>query len=108
MENIINSLSTWAIPALVFFILVYAYLKGVDIYEVFIEGAEEGFKIAIRLIPYLVAMLVAISIFRHSGAMAIAIRVIEPLTSFFAIPAEVLPLAIMRPLSGGGALGITA
>ena len=107
IEIIINYLSKWAIPFLVLFIPTFAYFKGVKVYEVFIEGAEEGFKIAIKLIPYLVAMLVAIGIFRNSGAMAIVVNAISPLTNFLGIPGEVLPLAIMRPLSGGGALGIT-
>ena len=72
-----------------------------------LKGAEEGFKIAIKLIPYLVAMLVAISVFRNSGAMAIVVEALKPVTDLLHIPGEVLPLAIMRPLSGGGALGIS-
>ena len=106
-ELIINVISKWAIPFLVLFIPLFAYIKGVKVYEVFIEGAEEGFKIAIKLIPYLVAMLVAISVFRNSGAMAIVVEALKPVTDLLHIPGEVLPLAIMRPLSGGGALGIS-
>jgi len=107
IEFLIGYVSKWAIPFLIFFIPVFAYIRGVNVYEVFIEGAEEGFKIAIKLIPYLVAMLIAISIFRNSGAMAMSVDTIRPITDFLGIPGEVLPLAIMRPLSGGGALGIT-
>ncbi|NLW25146.1 MAG: spore maturation protein [Clostridia bacterium] len=107
LELIINVISKWAIPFLVLFIPLFAYIKGVKVYEVFIEGAEEGFKIAIKLIPYLVAMLVAISVFRNSGAMAIVVEALKPVTDLLHIPGEVLPLAIMRPLSGGGALGIS-
>lgn len=106
LELIVNIVSKWTIPLLIFFIPIFAYFRGVKVYEVFIEGAEEGFQIAIKLIPYLVAMLVAISIFRSSGAMAIFVEIIKPLTKLLKIPGEVLPLAIMRPLSGGGALGI--
>lgn len=106
LEQIIDILSKWTIPFLVLFIPTFAYFKGVKVYEEFIVGAEEGFKIAIKLIPYLVAMLVAIGVFRNSGAMNILVELIEPVIEIFGIPGEVLPLAIMRPLSGGGALGI--
>lgn len=106
LESAISLISKWAIPFLVIFIPTFAYLKGVNVYEEFIKGAEEGFKIAIKLIPYLVAMLVAIGVFRNSGAMGILIEAINPVIEFLGIPGEVLPLAIMRPLSGGGALGI--
>lgn len=106
VEIFINEISKWIIPILITFIPVYAYFKGVKVYEVFIEGAEEGFKIAIKLIPFLVAMLVAIGIFRSSGAMDIFVKTIKPITSFFNIPADILPLALMRPFSGGASLGI--
>jgi len=106
LESIISLLSKWTIPFLVLFIPAFAYLKGVKVYEEFIVGAEEGFKIAIKLIPYLVAMLVAIGIFRNSGAMNIVVEAISPIIHILGIPGEVLPLAIMRPLSGGGALGL--
>lgn len=107
IEVLIGNISKWVIPFLIFFIPVFAYIRGVKVYEVFIEGAEEGFQIAIKLIPYLVAMLVAIGIFRNSGAMALTVNAIRPLTEFLGIPGEILPLGIMRPLSGGGALGIS-
>ncbi|MDK2822559.1 MAG: spore maturation protein [Clostridia bacterium] len=106
LEQVIGILSKWTIPFLVLFIPTFAYFKGVKVYEEFIEGAEEGFKIAIKLIPYLVAMLVAIGIFRNSGAMNIMVGALSPVIKLFGIPGEILPLAIMRPLSGGGALGI--
>jgi spore maturation protein B len=106
LEAFLTLISKWTIPFLVFFIPVFAYFKGVKVYEEFIKGAEEGFKIAINLIPFLVAMLVAIGIFRNSGAMNIIVEAISPVIEFFGVPGEVLPLAIMRPLSGGGALGI--
>jgi spore maturation protein B len=78
----------------------------VKVYEVFVEGAKEGFNIAIRIIPYLVAMLVAIGIFRASGAMDILTIALNPITSLIGFPAEALPMALMRPLSGSGSLGI--
>jgi spore maturation protein B len=104
--NIIQTISIVAIPFLVFFIVVYGAIKKVKIYETFVEGAKEGFNVGVRIIPYLVAMLVAIGIFRASGAMDILSWLVSPITSLIGMPAEALPMAIMRPLSGSGALGV--
>lgn len=104
--ELINQISRWAIPFLIFSIPTVAFLKGVPVYEAFVEGAEEGFNTAIRIIPFLVGMLVAISVFKVSGAMEAMAGMLNPITSFLHLPGEILPLAIMRPLSGGGALGI--
>ncbi|MFZ1730734.1 MAG: nucleoside recognition domain-containing protein [Bacteroidota bacterium] len=99
-------LSAVAIPALMLFFLSYGAFRKVKVYEVAVEGAKEGFSIAVRIIPYLVLMLVSIAIFRASGAMEVFISLVRPLTDLVGIPAEVLPMAIMRPLSGSGSLGI--
>lgn len=109
MDSIISFLqilSIIAIPLLVIFIVTYGAIKKVKIYEVFVEGAKEGFNVGVRIIPYLVAMLVAIGIFRAGGAMDILTMVLSPLTNLIGMPAETLPMAIMRPLSGSGALGV--
>lgn len=103
--NTIRVVSVWAIPFLVFFIPIYAYLRGVRVYEVFLEGAREGFSTAVRLIPALVGMLTVIGIFRASGALGIVSEVLAPVLNPVGIPAEILPLALLRPLSAGGALG---
>jgi len=107
-KNIIRVISTLAIPMLIFIFIGYGAIKKVKIYEVFVEGAKEGFDIAVRIIPYLVAMLMAIGIFRAGGAMEMLIYFLTPLTNFIGMPAEALPMAIMRPLSGSGSLGIMA
>jgi len=87
----------------------YGAFKKVRVYEQFIEGAKEGFNIAVRIIPYLVAMLGAIGIFRAGGAMeGWLIPLLKYVTDPLGIPAEVLPMALMRPLSGSGSLGIMA
>ncbi|MDI6779070.1 MAG: spore maturation protein [Bacteroidota bacterium] len=104
--DIIQTISVIAIPALVLFIVVYGAIKKVKIYETFVEGAKEGFNVGVRIIPYLVAMLVAIGIFRASGAMDILAWLVSPITLLIGMPAEALPMAIMRPLSGSGALGV--
>ena len=108
MVQIISLLSNWAIPLMILGIFIYAIYKRVNIYEAFIEGASQGFQIAINLIPYLLAMMVAIGVFRSSGAMAILAAIMKPVTDILGVPSEILPLAILRPLSGGGALGISA
>jgi len=105
-QNIIKFLSIWAIPFLLFIIPVMAAIKKVKVYEVFVEGAKEGFQVAVRIIPFLVAILAAIAMFRASGAMGFLVKGLSPVTSLIGMPAEVLPPAIMRPLSGSGTLGI--
>jgi spore maturation protein B len=104
--NFISTISTLAIPALVVFIVIYGAIKKVKIYEAFVEGAKEGFNVGVRIIPYLVAMLVAIGIFRAGGAMEILSSFLSPVTKFIGMPPEALPMAIMRPLSGSGAMGV--
>ncbi|MBC2851927.1 spore maturation protein [Cetobacterium sp. 8H] len=104
---IMEKISLYAIPMIILFIVSYAYfVKKVKVYEVFCEGAKEGFSTAIRIIPFLVAMLVAIGVFRASGAIDVIIKYINPILEFIGMPGEVLPMAIMRPLSGGGSTGI--
>lgn len=106
LASIIGLLSILAIPALIFFIVVFGVIKKVKIYEVFVEGAKDGFTIGVRIIPYLVAMLVAIGIFRAGGAMDILTSLLSPITTIFGMPVETIPMALMRPLSGSGALGV--
>lgn len=108
MNELLIEISHWAIPLFLFFIPTYGYLRGVAVYETFVAGAEDGFRVAVKIIPFLVGMLVAIGVFRASGAMEIFARALYPVLHMFGIPAEILPLAVMRPLSGGGALGLAA
>lgn len=96
------------LPLLIFFIVGYGLLKKVAVYEEFVEGGKEGFSTAVRIIPYLVAMLFAIAMFRASGAMAGVASLISPLFELVGIPAEVLPMAIIRPLTGSGSVGVLA
>lgn len=108
MFGIIADLSRWAIPAVLLVVPLVAVLRGVKVYETFVDGAEAGFSTAVKTIPYLVAMLVAISIFRASGAMEVLVAALSPFLDAVGLPTEVLPHAIMRPLSGGAALGIAS
>ncbi len=106
IKNFIEILSALAIPLIIIIFVIYGLIKKVKIYEVFVEGAKEGFNIAVRIIPYLVAMLIAIGIFRAGGAMDFLILILSPITNLIGFPAEALPMALMRPLSGSGSLGI--
>ena len=105
-KNIIQIFSILAIPFLIIVFISYGAIKKVKVYEEFVEGAKEGFNIAVKIIPYLVAMLMAIGIFRAGGAMDWLIYILKPVTNLIGMPAEALPMALMRPLSGSGSLGI--
>ncbi len=103
-----SSIAPWIIPGLMLGFLTFGMLRGVPIYESFVEGAKDGFNVALRIIPYLVAILVAVGMFRASGAMDLLIAPIGFITAPLGLPAEALPMALMRPLSGSGAYGIMA
>ncbi len=105
-KTVIEEVSRWAIPVMLVIIPLVAHFKKVKVYEAFIDGAKEGFDVAVRIIPYLVAILAAIAMFRASGAMDIFVSLLSPLTNLIGMPAEVLPAALMRPLSGSGTLGL--
>ena len=103
-----SSISDWIIPTLVLAFLSYGMVKKVKVYEVFTKGAKDGFWVAVNIIPYLVAILVAVGMFRASGAMNIIVKTIGSFTAKIGLPAEALPVAILRPLSGSGAYAVLA
>jgi spore maturation protein B len=106
ISRMISLISVWAIPTLLLFIPLYGALRKVKVYECFVEGAKEGFQVGIRIIPYLVAILVAVGMLRAAGAIDILAAWLDPVLRRIGVPAEILPLAIMRPLSGSGSMGI--
>ena len=110
IDNIVlftNELSRYIIPLMLVMIPFYGLVfKRVKVYESFVEGAKDGFDIAVRIIPYLVAILVAIGMFRASGALEILLTTMAPFLTYIGFPPENLPLALMRPLSGSGSLGL--
>ncbi len=99
--------SAWIIPGLILGMLTIGVVKKIKIYEAFIEGAREGFNSAIRIIPYLVAILTAVGMFRASGGMDRLVALLGPVVAPLGMPAEALPLALLRPLSGSGAFALT-
>ncbi|MBN1568875.1 MAG: spore maturation protein [Acidobacteria bacterium] len=106
IPNIIGTVSIWVIPLFLVAIPVYGVFKGVKVYESFVDGAKGGFQMAIRIIPYLVAILVAVGMLRGAGGIDMLAKWLDPLLGKIGFPVEILPLAIMRPLSGSGSLGI--
>jgi spore maturation protein SpmA/spore maturation protein SpmB len=102
------SLGPWIIPGLAVLLLGFGVVRRVRVYECFVDGARDGFEVAVRIIPYLVAILVAVGMFRASGAMDIVVGAIGGFTAALGMPAEALPMALLRPLSGSGAYGVLA
>ena len=100
--------SFWILPALVSALILYGWVRGVRVYDSLVEGAKQGFDVALRIIPFLVAILVAIGMFRAAGGIDALVTVLDPLTGVIGMPAEVLPIALLRPLSGSGSLGVAA
>ncbi|MFV9510728.1 spore maturation protein [Tepidibacillus sp. LV47] len=106
MQSLITSISIWIIPGLISLIMVFAIWNRIPVYETFVEGAKEGFVTAMKIMPHLVGMMVAITIFRESGALQMIMNFLEPIFDWLHFPKEVFPLAIMKPLSGTGSLAI--
>ena len=103
-----RAIAAWIVPGLMVAFLAFGALRGVRIYEAFVEGAKEGFRVAVRIIPYLVAILVAVAMLRASGALDATVDAIGAYTARFGLPPEALPMALLRSLSGSGAYGVMA
>ena len=99
-------LSFWMIPVLIAGLVLFGWARGVKVYESLVAGAKDGFQVAVRIIPYLVAILVAVAMFRASGGLDFFVAALTPVTSAFGLPAEAVPMAVLRPLSGSGAFGV--
>jgi spore maturation protein SpmA len=107
--DILTDLSgSWMLPTLIAALMLYGWVRGVRVYDSLVEGAKQGFEVAIRIIPYLVAILVVIGMFRASGGIDLLAGLLAPVTMFIGMPAEALPMALLRPLTGQGAFGVMA
>ncbi len=100
--------SQWIMPVLILGMLTVGMVRGVKVYETFVKGAKEAFDLAVMIIPYLVAILMSVGMFRKSGGLGWLVDKLSPVTELIGMPAEVLPIALIRPLSGSGGFGITA
>jgi spore maturation protein B len=107
IRAILEQISLWAVPVLLVGIPLIGIFKKVKVYDVFIDGAKEGFGVAVQIIPFLVGILVAIGMFRASGAMDLMLNALRPLLAYTGFPAEMLPLGILRTLTGSGSLAYT-
>lgn len=106
IKDFLNTISILAIPVILAIILIHGACKKVKVYESFVEGAKGGFDIGIKIIPYLVAILVAIGMFKASGAIELISVGLQPVLNLIGMPVETLPLAIIRPLSGSGSFAM--
>jgi len=98
--------SSWTVPGLIAGFVLFGWARGVPVYESLIEGAKDGFQVALRIIPYLIAILVAVGMFRESGCLGALVALLSPITAPLGLPAEAVPVALLRPLSGSGSFGV--
>lgn len=106
--GLITAISTWIIPCFLLIVLITAQWKKIPSYELFVEGGKEGVQLAFSLLPFLVGMLVSIAILRSSGALEAFIGLLAPVFSLIGVPPDIVPLALVRPISGSASLGVTA
>ncbi len=106
--SIVEAASQFTIPVMLMVILLYAHARGVKVYEVFVAGAARGIQTTLHILPYLIAMWVALGLLRASGVLDLAFALCEPVLRLLGVPVQILPLMIIRPLSGSGALGLTS
>jgi spore maturation protein B len=104
--RMVNALSILAIPFLLSFFPIYAAARGIKVYDEFVEGAKEAFNVIMRIIPFLVTMLVAIGMFKGAGGIDLLTKMLSPILTPLHFPTDLLPLALMRPLSGSGTLAL--
>lgn len=107
-RTVVGVLSTFVLPLMIVGIPLYGLYKRVPVYESFVQGGTEGFQVAVRILPYLVAILFAVGMFRASGAMDALASALDPVLSLVGFPPELLPMAIVRPLTGSGSAALVA
>lgn len=105
-QRFLSAISVAAIPFVLVFFVVFAALKRIPVYEEFVEGAKEGWDVAVRIMPFIVAMLAALAMLRNSGALFLFQNLLRPVLEFVKFPPELVPMALMRPLSGSGSQGV--
>src|SRR4029077_10372229 len=104
--RVVNALSILAIPFLLSFFPIYAAARGLKVYDEFVEGAKEAFNVILKIIPFLVTMLVAIGMFKGAGGIDLLTRLLSPILTPVHFPTDLVPLALMRPLSGSATLAL--
>lgn len=106
MMHWMSFISDLTVPLIICLILVHGMIKGVPVFDTFIDGAKEGIGVSFKILPALVGLMTAIGMFSASGALDVLTYALAPVFSFLHLPKEVLPLAILRPISGSGSMAI--
>lgn len=106
MINVINFISNLAMPLIIFIIVLYGIIEKKDVFDKFIEGAKEGMKIVVNIFPTLIGLFLAVGSLRASGVIDLCISIIEPILNIIKFPSEIMPLAILRPISGSSSIAI--
>ncbi len=101
-------MSMYVVPLILLTAVAVGLSKSLKVFEVFTQGAEIGLKTAIKLVPTLVGLIVAIGMFKASGAMELLVYAISPVSDFIGLPAEIMPLAVLKPISGTGSLTLVS
>lgn len=104
--SIINYLSAAAVPTIILIIIVYGLIEKNKVYDTFIEGAKEGLSIVINIFPTLIGIFLAVGALRTSGILELIINIIKPAINLLKIPAEIMPLAMLRPISGSASIAV--
>lgn len=104
--QIVNFLSNIAMPFIILLIVAYSFLEKNKVFDDFLEGAKEGIEIVFSILPTLIGLFVAIGALRNSGILDMIIRFITPLLNVLQFPSEIMPLAMLRPISGSGSIAI--
>lgn len=106
MKEVIITISSWIIPAIIILSLISGIIKKIPVYETFIDGAKDGLKVSLNIFPYLLAIIIAVSMLRASGAIEILGQLLSGTLNAIDLPVDVLPIMIIRSLSGSAVLGL--
>jgi len=104
--NIINYISNLAIPIVILIITFYGFHERKNVFDIFLKGAKEGIEVVVKIFPTLIGLFLAIGLLRDSGIIDLVIKIITPVVSLLKIPTEILPLAMLRPISGSASLAV--
>ena len=104
--NIINNISNFAVPIIILVIIIWGVIEKKPIFDLFLDGAKEGLEVTVKIFPTLIGIFFAIALLRSSGLVNLCTNLIKPITNILKVPSEIMPLAILRPISGSGSIGV--
>ena len=104
--NLVNYLSASAIPIVILIIIIYGLFEKKKVFDIFLDGAKDGIKIVLKLFPTLIGIFVAVGVLRTSGILDLIVKFVSPITNLLNIPSEIMPLALLRPISGSASIGV--